>query len=105
MILNKAKYFPDDYLCELTTELDVLSGLNQKDYYDFMHHYILVDDWCLQQKCLAVRVPGGTVGGIIIDSDNKIVNIEIDRNYVIKTYPEDLDKHMQKYIGERIEFK
>lgn len=104
MKLNKIKHFPDDYTCELTLELDKLSGLDKKEYYDFMHHYILADDWCLIQKCLAIRVPGGTVGGIIIDADNKIVSIEIDRNYVVRTYPENLDEIMQKYIGVVVEW-
>ena len=57
----------------------------------------------MNNKCLAIRVPGGTVGGIWIDKNNMITKIVIDTNYVVKTYPDDVNDLMVKYIREKIE--
>ena len=54
---------------------------------------------------LPIRVPGRTVGGIWVDKNNVIVNIKIDRSYVVKTYSEELDAIIEKYIGKKIEFE
>ena len=61
-----------EYRCALTKELDDISDISKKHYYNMFHHYILADDWCKNQKCLAIRVPGGTVGGIDFDDNNVI---------------------------------
>ena len=43
------------------------------------------------------------VGGIWIDKNNMITKIMIDTNYVVKTYPDDVNDLMEKYIREKIE--
>ena len=67
------------------------------------YHYILVDDWCKNEKCLAIRVPGGTVGGIYFDN-NIITKLVIDTNYVVKTYPANVNELIQRFVGEVIEW-
>lgn len=71
---------------------------------NMFHHYILANEWCKNQKYLAIRVPGGTVGGIYFDDNNVITKIVIDTNYVVKTYPANVNEMMQKFIGEVIEW-
>lgn len=92
-----------DFRCDLTRRLDEISQINQSPYYDLYHHYILIDKIALEEQILAIRVPGGTVGAIWIDKDNKIVKIEIDRDYVIKTYPLNTHEIIADFIGETIE--
>lgn len=96
----------DEYVCELTEELDILSGLNKRESYRYGYkHYVYVTDSDKKEHCYAIRVPGGTVGGIWVDGRNVIVNIKIDRNYVVKTYSDELDAIIEKYIGKKIEFE
>lgn len=94
----------DYYRCELTRYLDKVSKLSETEYYEFMHHYIVADELCKKEKVLAIRVPGGTVGWIGIENDNTIHNIRIDTDYVVKTYPDDVNELVKKYIGTVIEY-
>lgn len=87
----------------MTKELDKVSGISGNQRYRFFHHYILVEKWCIKEKCFAIRVPGGTVGEIWIDKNNMITKIVIDTNYVVKTYLDDVNDLMEKYIGEKVE--
>lgn len=91
-----------EYYCDLTRELDCVAGI--EGIHKWYKHYILGNDWCKDNKCLAIRIPGGTVGGIRIDDNNIINEIKIDTNYVIKTYPENVNELMKKYIGMEIKF-
>lgn len=100
----RRKSTPDEYRCELTKELDLLAGLTQRDSYNIFYHYIFADSCCKKEKCLAIRVPGGTVGDLWIDDNNVITKIVIDTDYVIKTYPNDVNDMIQRFIGETIEF-
>lgn len=102
----KGSGFFTEYVCELTKELDKLSGIdNHEDYAWVFHHYILRDSWYIKNKCVAIRVPGGTVGCVWYDDDFRITKIEVDTNYVIKTYPDDINEIIQnKYVGTKIEF-
>lgn len=101
---NKNELSKTEYRCELTKELDVLSKLTKNDYYDMFYHYVLADDLCIKDRCLAIRVPGGTVGSIWIDENNVITDIKIDTDYVVKTYPNNINELMQKFINQAIEF-
>lgn len=94
-----------EYRCDLTKELDNISGILENHHYDKFYHYILADEWCTNEKCLAIRVPGGTVGGIWFDDNSIITKIVIDVNYVIKTYPVNVNELIQKFIGETIEWQ
>ena len=103
MKLERSKSVFEEYRCGLTKELDDMSGISKQHYYDMFHHYILADEWCRNQKCLAIRVPGGTVGGIHFDDNSIITKIVIDTDYVVKTYPTNVNELIQKFVGEIIE--
>lgn len=94
-----------EYRSNLTKELDKISGISKRHCYNMFHHYILADDWCKNKKCLAIRVPGGTVGCIHFDDNSIITKIVVDTNYVVKTYPANINELIQKFIGEVIEWQ
>lgn len=100
---HKNNYNEQEFVCDLTRELDEVSGISNNQHYNLYHHYILADEWCRNNKCLAIRVPGGTVGGIWVDNNNVITKIVIDKNYVVKTYPDNVNKLMEKYIRKVLE--
>lgn len=102
---NRKEVLKDEYRCELTKELDSLAKLTDKKGYDFFHHYIYASELCKKDKCLAIRVPGGTVGGILIDDNNVITKIDIDTDYVVKTYPSNVNELIKKYVGEEIVYE
>lgn len=104
-LYNRKSVFNYDYVCELTKELDELAKLTGKKFYDVFYHYIVVDKYCKKEKCLAIRVPGGTVGGIWIDDSNVITKIVVDTDYVVKSYPSDVNELIKKFIGTVIEFE
>ncbi len=110
-LINKYKDIPQcknerEFYCELTDELDKLAklDLNKKELYQW-RHYIVADERCIKMKCLAIRIPGGTVGGVWFDDDRVITNIIVDTDYVVKTYSKDVNEQIKKFIGYRIEFE
>ena len=98
----------DEYYCELTKELDILSGLNKRESYEGYkyRHYIYATDSDKKEHCYAIRVPGGTLGDIVANNDDYIIDITIYTNYVIRTYPHNVNEIIKKkYIGKKIEFE
>ena len=100
IILEKRRTFSDQFYCNITKELDSLTGIQTKYNNGFFRHYILSDEWCLKERCLAIRLPGRTVGGVWITDDNMIYKIAVD-NYDEK-HDKDINDAMQKYIGHVI---
>lgn len=92
----------NEYFCDITDELDRLAGIERDDNYHSWRHYILADKLCIKEKCLAIRIPGGTVGGIWINDDGTITRIEVDVDYVVKTYPQDVNEQIQKFVGDKM---
>lgn len=93
-----------EYECKLTEDLDELSGI-KSEYGDLtvMRHYVLIEDRDIDEKAFPIRVPGGTVGSIHLNDDRKIIEIRIDTDYVIKSYPENIkDIINEKYVGKRL---
>lgn len=92
------------YYCKLTEELDKCAGFNIREY-PYYKHYLLdyrnIDGFYI----FPIRVPGGTVGGIWVDEHNVIIAIKVDTDYVVKTYSDELDVIIEKYIGKKIEFE
>lgn len=106
MKLELTKGYGDmrEYQCELTRELDKLSGIDKEEYYYIYFHYMLRDKWHDDNKCFSIRVPGGTLGIVRYDDDFKIISLEVDTDYVVETYPRNVNELIQKYIGVKIEF-
>ena len=42
-----------EYFCDITSELDKLASINSDA---LRKHYVLVDNYCLNKKCLAIRI-------------------------------------------------
>lgn len=101
MIL-KEKY--KTYYCSLTEELDKCAEFNAKKC-PYYKHYLLdyrnIDGF----YNFPIRVPGRTIGGVWVDNHNVITNIKIDRSYAVKTYSNELDAIIEKYIGKKIELE
>lgn len=95
---KRGKGILSEYICELTDELDELAKL------DFLYHYIIIDDLSVKERALPVRVYGGTVGSIFFDEKQIVTKIVIDTNYVVKTYPKNINNLVQKYVGSKIEW-
>lgn len=93
------------YVCSLTEELDNLSGLSGEGCNNIFRHYILYDKISKKIKYLPIRVPGGTVGGITLDENNVITDIAIDTDYVIATYPDNINELVKRFVGERMVFR
>ena len=91
----------NEYFCDITVELDKLTGIDLDAHWK---HYVLADKYCINEKCLAIRIPGGTLGGIWFDDNNIITKVKVDTNYVVKTYPSDVNEQIQKFVGQKIEF-
>ena len=104
-LINRNEWSKKEFRCTLTERLDSLSKMNESKYYDLFYHYILVDRIGIEEKCLAIRVPGGTVGGMWIDENNTITKIHVDTDYVVKTYPNNVNELIQKFVGEVIEYQ
>lgn len=95
MNLQPISFKPSAYTCALTEKLDVLAGLTERKVF---RHYVLLD----MDNSLIIRVPGGTVGVARFDADGKICEIKVDRDYVVKTYPENLDEELFHFLGESV---
>lgn len=100
----KDKYNNQSYYCKFTEELDHCAGFDKKAY-KYYEHYLLDYRNVNGFHNFPIRVPGRTIGGIWVDKHDVIVNIKIDRNYVVKTYSDELDVIIEKYIGKKIEFE
>ena len=97
-------YTCKEYYCDITRELDELANLSS----EWFKHYILV---CKNSNTntgfdFIIRVPGGTLGAILLDENMVITKIIIDTNYVVKSYPKDVGKIINdKYVGTKIELE
>lgn len=88
------------WVCEITWVLDQVAGLDERLHYIVINDLILFDDE--EPATYYIRVPGGTVGSIFLDDDYNIKEIFIDTNYVIDSYPVNINEHVKKFIGERM---
>lgn len=98
---NTAYETMGEFYSKLTEELD--AALND-EHSDRCRHYALANDYCLKNKCLAIRVCGTTVGNIRFDDGNVIQNIVIDSDPVIGCYMKDVNMQLQKYVGQKMIF-
>jgi hypothetical protein len=97
--------FGCEFTCEITEKLDKLAGITKKldIYSSFYRHYVLADKISLSEKSLVIRIPGGSLGYIKYDNKNIITDIFVDTNYVVSTYPKDVNEIISKlYIGSQL---
>ncbi len=87
----------NEYYCEITSELDRVAGL---DLNNCWRHYILYD---CKENCLIIRIPGGTLGCVEYDENKMITKIHVCTDYVVRTYPDNVNEQLQKFIGQKIE--
>ena len=88
------------YTCEITDFLDEQSVVKSK----YLHYYyLLADDFQIQNGCLAVRVPGCTVGYVKIDDSKVITDLRVTRFVCNNQFPEDINDKLQRFIGDAIE--
>lgn len=105
ILYNKHKNTVYEAMCEfysnLTEELD--EALNDASF-NGSRHYVLANEYCLKNRCLAIRFPGMTVGNIQFDENNIIRSIVVDPWPITGRYPENINTQLQKYIGKQIQF-
>ena len=91
----------------ITVDLDKMSdlGTDYKEIENIFHHYILSDKIGFEQKCLPIRIPGGSVGCICFDENNVITECFVETDYVLNSYWRNVNKHLQKYVGQKIVFR
>lgn len=98
-VMNISKDSTGDLICELTRDLDEWADLINSKYYGWKHHYLYSS--MVEEGCIPIRVPGGTVGAVYYDSERRITKIAIDTNYVVKTYVNNVEELAnKKYIGQ-----
>ena len=88
------------WTCEITWFLDQVAGLDERLHYIVINDLILFDDE--DPATYYIRVPGGTVGSICLDDDYNIKSIFIDPNYVVESYPANINEQVRKFVGERM---
>lgn len=102
MLISKQNNW-EEFYCDITTELDRLAGIKPIGDFCSWRHYILVDKISLKDKCLSIRIPGGTVGTLFIDDSFIITKIIINPRYVVKTYPIDINEKIEKFVNTKID--
>lgn len=90
------------WTCEITWFLDQVAGLDERLHYIVINDSLLFDDEDEGPATYYIRVPGGTVGSIWLDDDYNIKSIVIDSNYVVESYPANINKQVKKFVGERM---
>lgn len=88
------------WVCEITWFLDQVAGLDERLHYIVINDLILFDDE--EPATYYIRVPGGTVGSIFLDDDYNIKEIFIDTEYVVGSYPKNINEQVKKFVGERM---
>lgn len=96
-----------EFYCALTEMLDKGSSMTKGLAGGIYKHYVLVDDWSLNERRLAIRLPGRTWGGIGIDADMVVTDIVMDETGFetnTRPYSEDLLRNIQQFVGCRLTF-
>ena len=104
-LFSRKLWMDNEYNCAITDELNDLSGYitGYKNKTKAYGHYVLFDNSFVKDKVIPIRVIGGTVGAIKIDDSLTITDIIIDTEYVVKTYPTNVNDLMNHWIGEKID--
>ena len=105
MKLKKVQGFKHDYKCEITEELDKLAGITETEEYQKWgySHYIYLTRMDIEDNELAIRIPGGTLGSIKYDDNFNVTSVHVSTDYVVDTYPADVNEQLKKFEGTGIE--
>lgn len=87
-----------EYFCELTELMDNITEKRRLS----RRHYILAKPCDFAEGVLPIRLPGSTVGSVFINKNNVITKVQIDGNYYKDIYPKDINKMLERYVGEKI---
>lgn len=92
---KKPSIVKDQYYCSLTNLLDSKSNHDE--------HYLL-DIRDTKSNVFAIRVPGETVGCIILEAGTtKISFIQIDLYQISENnYPETINAELKQFLGEEL---
>lgn len=85
-----------EYYCSLTDELNKYLKTKCKAFKVYVCNF--------DERYLAIRIPGCTIGCIEKDKNNKILDIQIYENYV-SNFNKDVNKDVCKsFVGSSIEY-
>lgn len=99
---------PTKFWCDITFYLDEMMGFKSVDFKFFRHylyrHYLSIDNKYKDSNTINIRIPGRTIGTIITDKNDIIIDIKIIRSDYSNIYPKKIDEIIkEKFIGEQIE--
>ena len=92
----------------LTQRLDELSDRQRlkeenPEFKRFYSHYLYEARRDFGTGAIAIRVPGGTVGSVFVDSNGIISHINIATDYVV-SYSDNINKIINnEFIGKKLE--
>lgn len=89
-----------EYYCDLTRKLDLLCGYTVTN--PRYKHYIY-DTRDLWDNCLAIRIPGRTIGSIEVDTNSVITNISFYTDLLDGIYPTNIYGELEAYVGVTLE--
>lgn len=107
MIILKRKnkfQFIGEYVCEITKAMDEIKNTEKEVSSDY---YVLVlREPLLDENKLIIRIPGHTVGTIVMNSSWVITDIVINDDDINKgVFLKDINQKLSKFIGEKIDFE
>lgn len=89
--------------CDITDRLDKLADVHVDKNGWRMTHYIMIDK-DIEKGEMHIRIPGGTLGYIKINPiDFRITDIHVTREYIVHSYPENINDILKEYIDEQLE--
>ena len=91
--------FHKRYKCDITRDLDIITGINNE-----YGHYIMIEYNKFNENTFAIRIIGSTVGYLTVDDENIITDIEIYTHLNIIKYPDGINNTIKSYIGYKLIF-
>lgn len=92
---------------DLTRRLDELSGRDAKAKEDsalegLYRHYLYEPSRDWRKGCIAIRVPGGTVGGVYFTEDGTITEVAVDTDYVVAYVTNVSEVIDREFVGKKL---
>ena len=91
--------------CKLTKELDTIRNEKDSEYVKQFETYLMDPyDPVVKEdyRYIPIRIPGMTVGGIMLGDNDIITEIRINTDWCPYTSPEEAEELVKKYVGSRI---